>query len=218
MRRRALAACVVSLSILAFAGGARAFDLEDYAGTFRATRDAYEKAVNEFQLAKRAYDLDRAKAVDLGIDPADSTLNIPTSLITGSCENTQFGGLGKAYGDLFKFAGTALSPTTSALIDREFGEDFLGSYRAYRSRAVTEFSSSQPPPTVIGTPADCDAEQQGLALERLQISRDALIRAANEMAAATPPFFAARSAYTFAANAYVRSINALTTLFSAMGI
>lgn len=36
---------------LAFSGLAQAFDLEDYATTYRASRDAYLKAANELKLA-----------------------------------------------------------------------------------------------------------------------------------------------------------------------
>ena len=43
---------LLSLLIIMCAGSAHAFDLEDYATTYRATRDAYLKAANEQKLAE----------------------------------------------------------------------------------------------------------------------------------------------------------------------
>ena len=41
--------------MLAFSAPVIAFDLEDYATTYRATRDAYVKSVNELKLATGPY-------------------------------------------------------------------------------------------------------------------------------------------------------------------
>lgn len=45
----------LKLAILGFIYTANAFDLEDYATTYRATRDAYLKAANELKLATGPY-------------------------------------------------------------------------------------------------------------------------------------------------------------------
>ena len=45
----------LKLAVLGFIYTASAFDLEDYATTYRATRDAYLKAANELKLATGPY-------------------------------------------------------------------------------------------------------------------------------------------------------------------
>ena len=45
----------LKLALLGFMYTATAFDLEDYATTYRATRDAYLKAANELKLATGPY-------------------------------------------------------------------------------------------------------------------------------------------------------------------
>jgi hypothetical protein len=45
----------LKLALLGFVYSATAFDLEDYATTYRATRDAYLKAANELKLATGPY-------------------------------------------------------------------------------------------------------------------------------------------------------------------
>lgn len=50
MTRKKIFFCLIAISSSAFA-----FDLEDYATTYRATRDAYLKAANEMKLATGPY-------------------------------------------------------------------------------------------------------------------------------------------------------------------
>ena len=46
---------LIKMAMLGFLTFANAFDLEDYATTYRATRDAYLKAANELKLATGPY-------------------------------------------------------------------------------------------------------------------------------------------------------------------
>tara|TARA_B110001450_G_scaffold253347_1_gene276637 strand:+ start:457 stop:873 length:417 start_codon:yes stop_codon:yes gene_type:complete len=46
---------IFKIAFVGFMATANAFDLEDYATTYRATRDAYLKALNEFKLATGPY-------------------------------------------------------------------------------------------------------------------------------------------------------------------
>ncbi len=51
LKKNIFALCLMIITC----GAAQAFDLEDYATTYRATRDAYLKATNELKLATGPY-------------------------------------------------------------------------------------------------------------------------------------------------------------------
>lgn len=69
---RPLTTSVMALALTASLAGspltARAFDLEDYATTYRATRDAWLKASNELKLAGNAYRMTRLALTVMGFD------------------------------------------------------------------------------------------------------------------------------------------------------
>ena len=58
---------LLSLLIIMCAGSAHAFDLEDYATTYRATRDSYLKAGNEQRLAEGPWAASARAMIDLQI-------------------------------------------------------------------------------------------------------------------------------------------------------
>lgn len=67
--------------ILTFALAAQAFDIEDYATTYRATRDAYLKSANELKLATGPYVSARKAYVEASMKYIES-LESPESIKT----------------------------------------------------------------------------------------------------------------------------------------
>jgi hypothetical protein len=69
------------LIALTIAIGAHAFDIEDYATTYRATRDAYLKSANELKLATGPYVAARKAYVEASLKYLES-LESPESIKT----------------------------------------------------------------------------------------------------------------------------------------
>jgi ABC-type transporter lipoprotein component MlaA len=168
----------LKLALLGFVYSAMAFDLEDYATTYRATRDAYLKAANELKLAtgpykaardayvaatatytKSLYERRRLGEKEMSGDASHLKILQSAYWNAGSSESAD-----GTVENIVKFMDTFKPSNGRKLFDLE---DYATTYRA---------------------------------------TRDAYLKAANELKLATGPYKAARDAYVAATATYTKSL------------
>lgn len=205
--------------VMAMTTPANAFDLEDYATTMRATRDAMFKAINELRLAWGFYYIVLDHGRRYGIDVHEENWLVPESVISGSCETppgfafaTNFTGpeYGHALANFIRQMGDVLPPE---LWDLAVGSQEVKDtwFRAQRDRAMKEYNENILAtwiPTVTPTDSTCVDHAYFNDIEDLQTTlravRDAYMKAGNELALSIPPYKAAVAAYHAATDVYVR--------------
>lgn len=186
-----------------------AFDLDDYATTYRATRDAWIKAQHEFELAVVDYMNHRAQAIEVGIDPNDDDFlaAITSDNMSNTCETTEtFGEAALAYGRLISLTSAYLTDHIAA-VDDDLNSS-LATYRQGRDAAVAAFADSFGDPFIPNV-ATGTAQQEDLK-SQLIIIRGQVTTSAWEYSLATSPYKAATAAYRAASTTYsslLRSVN-----------
>lgn len=198
---------------------AQAFDLEDYATTMRATRDAMFKALNEARLAHVAYSDALELGRTYGIDVHESVWLYPESLVSGACTTppgfafaTNF--TGPAYGHaLANFIREMADVLPPSVWDRVFGNPEIAStwFRGQRDaflKAYNESMLASNLPTVDESKNLCVDRNYQYDIEDLQTTlrarRDAYLKAGNELALSIPPYKAALAAYRAATDVYTK--------------
>ncbi len=208
-----------TLALALTSPAAKAFDLEDYATTMRATRDAMFKAINELRLAWGHYHIVLDHGRRYGIDVHEENWLIPDSVASGSCEmpegygfGTNFTGpeYGHAMGNFIRQMADILPPElwTLAVGDQEDKDTW---YRAQRDKYLKEYNElllATWIPTVTPANSTCVDRVYFSDIEDLQTTlravRDAFLKAGNELALSIPPYKAAIAAYHAATDVYVR--------------
>jgi len=186
-----------------------AFDLEDYATTYRSTRDAWIKAADEFEVAVIDYMNHRVAAIEMGIDPNDDDFlaAITNDNMSNTCETTEtFGEAALAYGRLISMAAAYLTDHLAA-VDDDLNNS-LSTYRQGRDAAVIAFTDSFGDPFIPNV-ATGTAQQEDLKSQLIYF-RGQVTTSAWEYSLAAPPYTAATAAYRAASSTYnslLRSVN-----------
>jgi hypothetical protein len=201
---------------------ANAFDLEDYATTMRATRDAMLKAINEMRLAGGYYHIMLDQGRRYGIDVHEEQWLIPDSVASGSCETppgfafaSNFTGPehGHALANFIRQMGDILSPELwdLAVGNQEAMNSWFRHQRDQAMKAQVEIMLATWIPTVTPAESTCIDRVYFSDLEDLQTTlravRDAYIKAGNELALSIPPYKAAVAAYRAATDVYVQGVS-----------
>jgi hypothetical protein len=221
-------------------GQSQAFDLEDYATTYRATRDAYLKALNEAILAKSPFDqmLGVAKLYEKAcyrIKTGPNLVNIE-GLLSGACNfdgqlpHKGTGGpkekdgspkIGDQWATLLN-----LAPINSKFPYRDF-EDIATQYRARRDELIKNdnekaladaagFRLELIPNCVVQDELLATHLRRPLAIEdwstTFRAVRDAYMMAMNQLALATGPYKGAKEAYQAATTVYAVTTDCESTL------
>lgn len=217
------------------------FDLEDYATTYRSTRDAYQRSLLEFTLAKGS--LDRTLAIAkswekacyrLNIGKSDQFLNVQGTL-SGACNKDgqlpHSSGGPKTSDGSPKFGDQLstlinLAPLTSRFPEGDI-EDANTSYRAFRDTLRAQRRSAfieAGMPMTIETIPNCVVQDEALnqslrrqaTLEEFHRTfrevRDAFLWAGENLELATGPYKAAMSAYQAAVAVYSVTSDCESTL------
>jgi hypothetical protein len=217
VRPLALACALLGTGLIAPPAGA--FDIEDYAGTSRATRDALKKSMNELRLAHGAWIEISTHAALHGIDVRDEAWLLPPMVLSGSCEsapdvafakNVTGPELGRAYGNFIRTMVDVLSPDAFQAVLRD-PEDAQTYYRqardAYRKQMLEAVVALPPIP---GLPNQCADQVYYGDIEdlmgTLRARRDAYLKAANQYTLALPPYKAALAAYLAVTRVYGHGI------------
>jgi hypothetical protein len=198
---------------------ASAFDLEDYATTMRATRDAMLKALNEARLAHVAYMDFLVLGRTYGVDVHEEVWLYPESLTSGSCTTppgfafaTNF--TGPAYGHaLANFIREMADVLPPSVWDRVFGNSEIANswFRSQRDvylKSNNESMLASNLPTIDPTKNLCVDRSYQYDIEdlltTLRAGRDAYLKAGNELALSIPPYKAALAAYRAATDVYTK--------------
>lgn len=209
-----------ALAIVSTPLAASAFDLEDYATTYRATRDAMLKALNEVRLAHTAYMEIRAHAVMHGWDPHDEDWQMPPGLVAGSCESPPgkaFGSnifgpaIGHAMGNFVREMADVLSPEAwdAIFAHQELIATYFRASRDYYLKLTNQVMLATHIPTQ-SLASECTdqvyyTDYEDL-LTTLRARRDAYLKAINEYSLSIPPYKAALAAYHAATEVYTHGI------------
>ena len=169
----------LKFALLAFVYTASAFDLEDYATTYRATRDAYLKAANELKLATGPYKAAR-----------DAYVAATATYTKSLYERRRLGeadGVDAKHLKILQSAYWNAASSESAGQTAESIVKFMGSFNNQPSKGRKLFDLEDYASTYRAT-------------------RDAYLKAANELKLATGPYKAARDAYVAATATYTKSL------------
>lgn len=218
--RRYCLGLVAGLVVTAVPVAAQAFDLEDYATTYRATRDAMLKATNEVRLAYAAYVLFRGDMAYHGWDVHDAAWQMTPGLVSASCEsppgvafasNLYGPDDGHAFGNFIREMSDVLSRDAMSAVLRD-PEDMASWYRQQRdaySKVMSEaWVTIQPTKTLPDHCADTDyinnwwGDVDEYVNTRWRAGRDALLKAIREYQLSIPPYKAALAAYRAATDVY----------------
>lgn len=189
------------------AAPAWAFDLEDYAGSFRVTRDAWLLAQDQYELAVNAYRNYRASAVAEGIDPDD---DIILSIIDGEdltkmCQSANhFTAASSAYGRFITHASAYVDTSDLGALHDEL-ENSMTAYRSGLDDAITVFDNSRPEAFIPGGASNATAYQV-LLRDLLIDAADEVMKTGWELSLATPVYQAALAAYKAASNTYTAAL------------
>ena len=177
-----------------------AFDLEDYASTYRATREQWISSRDALEKQSDVYMTVRAAAVGAGIDPNDAKLldAINSDGMTITCGSAAaFDDAALAYGRLISFTSAYL-PDHIANLKNDM-DDSQSDYRLQRSAQLQTFKSSFGDPVIPG--AETGTRQADL-LALLLTERDELRTAVEAHSNAIPAYKAAMAAYRAASTTY----------------
>lgn len=216
MKGLSLLALFTSVSFSAFA-----FDLEDYATTFRATRDAYLKAANELELALPVVENRKKLLEDSCYKITNADFENLQGLRSGSCNRD--GESPYSSGGVLR-SGVSVGDKLSDLINMTPSFATFPSFTNLIQNSVLPVNASSvnddlwlADPGSAGVTIDLDASctpkntyVNPTNLNDMKIafnaSYDAYRKAAHELQLATAPFKAATEAYTAATTVYTMGI------------
>ena len=213
-------AVMTALCLGALSSPAHAFDLEDYATTYRATRDAALKAANELGLSLNPFQMALSAVIQVAkrdhqILP-DTHLFYPYNQkqLSGSCDNTTLGApgdLAQGIEWLIQAAG-ALGVDSLGSVLREVNDDgvmgssdlpFMQEFRQWREAEFKTWAQAGAAQSSNVPYNDSDF------MTTLRATRDAMLKAFNEWTLAVGPYKAARDAYVAGTATYTRYIAAV---------
>ena len=178
-------------------------EIADYETTYEATRDAWIRAYNEYELAVNAYRLYRAAGVEAGVDPNDALVLsiIDGNNLTDTCQGANyFTESSLAIGQFITHA------SAYAKIDDlvGFANEFDASSSAYREGRDDKIQDLDGVRGIAFIPAEVTnpTTYQNNMLNYVKAGADAVMQAAHELSLATPPYKAAEAAYKALTNTY----------------
>ena len=167
---------------------ALAFDLEDYATTYRATRDAYLKAANELKLATGPYKAAQ-KSYNEAVQTYVSTLNDGSPAVVKAKKAKA----SMACGIVYSGAAECISGQEQFKFNTDGDENYV-------------IDEPQKPGDVGKcVPNDPDPEKKTDYIETERQTREAYLKAANEVIAVAYELKAAEDAYKKASQTYLKS-------------
>ena len=235
---------ILSILALTVSCSSYAFDLEDYATTMRATRDAMQKAQLDIAHSKNSFDdlknLLAANCYQVN-DSSNFSLSNLDGLMTGTCNKDgqkadPAGGVLVTAGT--KKLGTVLSriiELTPAPVAVRYGDirilgvmgDVNSTLMSQRNTEYdTRVSDMQAVTVTVTAKSGCTKTNNSIAAalakgatlndfaDKYKILRDQLNSRINELKLATPAFIAARSAYRTASMVYVKSLGCQANILS----
>ncbi len=216
--RRHCVAAVFGLAIGAAPTPSRAFDLEDYATTFRETCNALSQAANQVRWAHAGWVRIREHAALHGWDVRDAGWLMTPGLISASCEappGVEFGTnvygpeMGHAMGDFIREMADVLSPESFEAVLRNYEQagSWFREQRDLQQRELLVSTVIENPP-LPSLPNLCLDQVYYADIEDLQSTirqyRDAYLKAINQYSLSIAPFKAALAAYRAATDVYTR--------------
>ena len=178
-------------------------EIDQYENTYIATRNAWIRAYEEYELAVNAYRVYRAAGVEAGVDPNDALVLsiIDGNNLTDTCQGAnyftesslaigQFITHASAYAKIDDLAGFAYEFDVSSSAFREGRDDKLRTLDGGRGIAFI--------PTEVTNPTT----YQNNMLNYIKNGADTVMQTANELSLATPPYKAAEAAYKALTNTY----------------
>lgn len=178
-------------------------EVADYETTYEATRDAWIRAYDEYEQAVNAYRVYRAAGVTAGVDPNDALVLsiIDGNNLTDTCQGANyFTEASLAIGQFITHA------SAYAKIDDlvGFANEFNVSSSAYRQGRDDKLRTLDDGRGIAFIPAEITnpTAYQNNMLDYIKSGADSVMRAANELSLATPPYKAAEAAYKALTNTY----------------
>lgn len=185
--------------------------IEDYEMSYKATRDAWLKAWYEYELAVNGYRLYRAAGVEAGVDPNDALILsiIDGNNLTDTCQGANyFTEASLAMGQFITHASAYAKVDDLEAFNSEF-ETSATAYRAGRDTKITDFDAGRGiafvPPEVTNP-----TTYQNDMVTYIEASAQSVMKAANELSLATPPYKAAEAAYKALTNTYTATSRAVS--------
>ena len=192
-----------------------AFDLEDYATTARATRDAYRKAHNEYSLAVEAHYFNSQAAVDAGVLPYNAVIldyiSLMANVVKGDCGDYSgaIAGRGRALSSFFNRSDEIVGDTGSLLELTNAEDEARAAIRAARNSAV-QYNFEVTWDSLAGIPN----VNYYPDLPTLRDTASAVATEGNELTLSIPPAKAAYAAYLAATTTYVGAVRTSQSFFS----
>ena len=194
-----------------------AFDLEDYATTARATRDAYRKAYHEYRLAVEAHYFNSQAAVDAGVPAYNAVIldyiSLMANVVKGDCGDYSgpIAGRGRALSSFFNRSDEIVGDTGSLLELTNAEDEARTAIRAANDSAVQDnFEVTWD--SLAGIPNVSYYSDSGVFT--LRDTASAVATAGNELTLSIPPTKAAYAAYLAATTTYVGAVRTSQSFFN----
>ena len=211
VRSLGLAGCLLCAVGASAAWAIDDLEIANYETTYIATRDAWRQAYNEYELAVNYYRIIRVPAVAAGVNPNDALLLsiIDGNNLTDTCQGANyFTDASLAMGQFITHASAY-----AKIADLEaFNSENEVSASAYREGRDVKLKAQDDGRGIAFIPAEsADAsDYQDYMLSEVKAASDAVMRAANELSLATPPYKAAEAAYKALTNTYTATSRGVT--------
>lgn len=211
VRSLGLAGCLLCAVGASAAWAIDDLEIANYETTYIATRDAWRQAYNEYELAVNYYRIIRVPAVAAGVNPNDALVLsiIDGNNLTDTCQGANyFTDASLAMGQFITHASAY-----AKIADLEaFNSENEVSASAYREGRDVKLKAQDDGRGIAFIPAEsADAsDYQDYMLSEVKAASDAVMRAANELSLATPPYKAAEAAYKALTNTYTATSRGVT--------
>ena len=186
-------------------------EVEDYETSYKATRDAWLQAWNEYELAVNYYRIIRVPAVAAGVNPNDALVLsiIDGNNLTDTCQGANyFTDASLAMGQFITHASAYAKIADLEAFNSE-NEVSATAYRAGRDDKLRALDDGRGIAFIPAESADASDYQDDMVV-LVKAASDAVMRAANELSLATPPYKAAEAAYKAATNTYTATLRGVT--------
>jgi hypothetical protein len=185
--------------------------ISKFESEYEATRNAWVKAWNEYELAVDYYRIMRVPAVAAGVDPNDA---LELSIIDGNsltdmCQGADwFTDASLAMGQFITHASAYAKITDLEAFDSERVTSATA-FRAGRDDKIRTLDAGRGIAFIPSESDDGSAYQDDM-VDVMKPAADAVMKAANELSLATPPYKAAEAAYKAATNTYTATLRGVT--------
>ncbi|MDC1116626.1 hypothetical protein OAS73_01955 [Luminiphilus sp.] len=186
-------------------------EVEDYETSYKATRDAWRQAYIEYELAVNYYRIIRVPAVAAGVNPNDALVLsiIDGNNLTDTCQGANyFTDASLAMGQFITHASAYAKIADLEAFNSE-NEVSATAYRAGRDDKLRALDEGRGIAFIPAESADA-SDYQGYMVTEVKAASDAVMKAANELSLATPPYKAAEAAYKALTNTYTATSRGVT--------